>query len=115
MTATLNTLDLPTPVESQADRSSGAVEIDPQTRRQAALVALGRRAIAPPEMALLIQDGAALLAETLEVDRYGAAELNAAGTKLKVRMAKTGALRDQFIENQTDFNEQLSLSALAIK
>ena len=46
----------------------------PTDRRQAAVVALGRRAIAPPDISLLMQDGAALLAETLDARFSGVAQ-----------------------------------------
>ena len=89
-----------------------------QQRRQAALVALGRRAIAPPDVGLLVQDAAALIAETIEADHYGAAELDANGAKLTTRLAATGAGRagrDRFIENRTKFDKQTSLAAYALQ
>jgi PAS domain S-box-containing protein len=106
-----------------SDSFSGASGGDPHGgdlnhRRQAALVALGRRAVAPPDVALLVQDAAALIAETLETDHYGAAELNAAGDKLILRLAATdsgGAGRDRFIENQSKFEKHASLAAYALK
>ena len=52
-----------------------AATLGTQRRRQELLVALGRRVIAPPDVALLIQDAAALIAETLDVELYGVAEL----------------------------------------
>lgn len=108
-------LELTTVLQPQAMPAASGMGLDSQTRRQAALVALGRRAIAPPEMALLIHDGAALLAETLQIERYGAFELDPAGRKLVQKLAKTGAARDQFIESRVDFDERLSIAALAIK
>jgi PAS domain S-box-containing protein len=98
-------------------------DADSSYRRQAALVALGRRAVAPPDVGLLVQDAAALVAETLRADHYGAAELNAAGTKLILRFAATGgggsagsgAGGGDWIEHQAEFDGQSSLTCIAIK
>jgi PAS domain S-box-containing protein len=90
---------------------------DSQYRRQTALVALGRRAIAPPDISLLIQDAAALVAETLETDRYGAAELSVDGKSLMLRVGKTGSANagDPLCERRVDFNPRESLAARAIE
>ncbi|HEV3418263.1 MAG TPA: PAS domain S-box protein [Pirellulales bacterium] len=96
---------------------------DSSYRRQAALVALGRRAVAPPDVALLVQDAAALIAETLGADHYGAAELNAARTKLILRLAATadegaksnGSSGGGLIERQVEFDKRSSLAAYALK
>ncbi|HEV2971200.1 MAG TPA: PAS domain S-box protein [Pirellulales bacterium] len=96
---------------------------DSSYRRQAALVALGRRAVAPPNVALLVHDAAALIAETLGADRYGAAELDFAGTGLILRLAATGndgsASNDfggeNLIEHRAEFDQQESLAGYAIK
>ena len=45
-------------------------------RRQAAVAAFSRRAVAPPNVRLLIQDAAAFVAETLSFERFGIAELS---------------------------------------
>ncbi len=44
--------------------------------RQQALLAMGRRAIAPPSKSILMQDAAALLAETLETEYSAVAEFS---------------------------------------
>ncbi len=95
-----------------------APDADPHFRRQTALVALGRRAIAPPESSLLIQDAAALVAETLDTDRYGAAELSENGKTLMLRLGVTGAAnsdRDALAEHRLDFDPRTSLAARALE
>ena len=95
-----------------------APDADPNFRRQTALVALGRRAIAPPESSLLIQDAAALIAETLDTDRYGAAELSENGKTLMLRLGVTGAAntdRDALVEHRLDFDPRVSLAARALE
>lgn len=87
-------------------------------RRQAALAALGRRAVAPSDVAILIQDAAALIAETLNTDHYGAAELNAATGQLTLRFAATscdGLGQRQFVESQSRFDKRDSLAAYALE
>ena len=94
-----------------------APAIDSHRRRQTALVALGRRAIAPPDISLLIQDAAALIAETLETDRYGTAELSLDGKELLVRLGKTGTadIGDPLFARCIDFDPRESLAAQAIE
>lgn len=65
-------------------------EADRAHRRQAAAVELSRRAVAP-NVQLLIQDAAALVAESLAVDRFGFAGLNDERTKLEMRLAAVAA------------------------
>jgi len=55
-------------------------------KQQQAVVAMGRRAIAPPDLAILMQDGAALLAETLDVQYSAVAELSSDGRSLRVQL-----------------------------
>jgi PAS domain S-box-containing protein len=90
---------------------------DSYHRRQTALVALGRRAIAPPDIRLLIQDAAALIAETLDTDQYGAAELSADGKALMLRLGKIGSPEsdDPLVEQRIDFNPRESLAAQAVE
>jgi PAS domain S-box-containing protein len=86
-------------------------------RRQTALVSIGRRAIAPPDISVLIQDAAALIAETLETDRYGAAELSADRKALTLRLGKTGSVDTgvPLVERRLDFDPRNSLAAQAIE
>jgi PAS domain S-box-containing protein len=58
-------------------------------RRQSALLALGRRAIATSNALLLIQDAAALLGESLNADFTGVAELAADDEAFVVRLTST--------------------------
>jgi len=76
---------------------TAAADSGAQRRRQEALVALGRRAIAPPDVTLLIQDAATLIAETLDVEHFGVAELQDDG-RLRLRiwpLAAAGAAREE--------------------
>lgn len=61
---------------------------------QRAVVAMGRRAIASPEVSVLVQDAAALLAEMLEADGSGVAEISPDGKRLLVRLARTASAAD---------------------
>lgn len=60
-------------------------------RRQQAVVALGRRAVASPELSILMQDGAAMIAEMLGVEYHAVAELSPNGSALVVTLARTEA------------------------
>jgi PAS domain S-box-containing protein len=61
---------------------------DPLTR-QKAVVAMGRRAIAPPDLSILMQDAAALLGEMLDTEYSGMAEPTADGKWLRLRLSQT--------------------------
>jgi len=61
---------------------------DPLTR-QKAVVAMGRRAIAPPDLSILMQHAAALLAEMLDTEYSGMAEPTADGKWLRLRLSQT--------------------------
>jgi len=61
---------------------------DPLTR-QKAVVAMGRRAIAPPDLSILMQDAAALLAEMLDTEYSGMAEPTTDGKWLRLRLSQT--------------------------
>lgn len=52
-------------------------------RRQEAIVALGRRAVAPPALPILLQDAAALLAEMFDSEYSGVAEVLPDGRKIR--------------------------------
>lgn len=62
--------------------------------RQKALVALGRRAIAPPTLDALIADAVALLAEMLKADMVLLAELAPDGQTMGCRITRPGAEED---------------------
>jgi PAS domain S-box-containing protein len=59
--------------------------------RQRAVVAMGRRAIAPPDVSILTLDAAALLAEMLDVEHSGAAEIGPDGASQQLRLTLGGA------------------------
>ncbi len=56
-------------------------------KRQQAVVAIGRRAIAPPDTFILMQDAAALLAEMLDTEASAMVKLSADGQSLRLRLA----------------------------
>lgn len=56
-------------------------------QRQEAIVAIGRRAIAPPELPVLMQDAAAMLAELLGTQHYVVAEFSPDGASGRLRLA----------------------------
>jgi PAS domain S-box-containing protein len=87
---TPQTFDL---TELPADVLPAAMDIDRDRayRRQAAVAAFSRRAIAPPNVRLLIQDAAALVAETLSVERFGIAELSEDRSMLELRLGSLAA------------------------
>ena len=59
--------------------------------RQRAVVAMGRRAIAPPDLSILTLDAAALLAEMLDVEHSGVALLSPDGASQQLRLTLGGA------------------------
>ena len=78
-------------VDASSERPSsahGGQKADP-LRRQEAVVALGRRAIASPDVSILLQDAAAMIAEMLDVEYDGVAEVSADGSTLVQRLSIT--------------------------
>lgn len=74
-------------------------------KQQQAVVALGRRAVAAPAPALLLQDAAALIADMVAADCFMVAEVDAGGEELALTIsakqpdgsiAETGSLRVAF-------------------
>ncbi len=98
-------------------------------RRQAAVAAFSRRAVAPPNVRLLIQDAAALVAETLSFERFGIAELSEDRSALELRLAGVAALvgvpfgdsapgdlsTGPVLERQFSLDPQSSLAAYAMQ
>ena len=60
-------------------------------RTQAAVLAFGRRTNARPRLSVLMQDAAALVAETLDAELRGVAEVVADGTALTLTVGGTDA------------------------
>jgi len=71
------------------DLEQGAGQRDPYARRQAALLAFGRRAAVSPPLAVLMQDAGALVAEVLGADLSGVGELYGDGNRLAMRIVAT--------------------------
>jgi PAS domain S-box-containing protein len=69
---------------SSATTASSSAAAGPRDliKRQKVLVALGRRAIAAPDVSILMQDAASLIAETLHTEYSGSAELTPDGDRI---------------------------------
>ena len=61
--------------------------MDPRVRQQAAVLAFGRRTTAQPAISILMQDAGALVAEILQTDYSGVAELVDGGSTLMLRVS----------------------------
>lgn len=72
-----------------ADAKSPSPDTDPAdwVKRQRAVVAIGRRAVAAPDFFSLMQDSAALIAELLETEHYAVAEPSRDGSSLRVTLS----------------------------
>jgi len=100
---------LPLPASEEPNfRAPGATDEGQPGRNlrawQEAVVAMGRRAIAPPAPSILMDDAAALLAEMLNVEYSAAAELVSDGRSLDVRLS----LRQPQSTEPQKFTETLS-------
>lgn len=93
-------------------------------RRQAAVVELTRRSVAPLNLHLLIQDAAALVAESLSVERFGVAELDDEGAALEMRLGTVAATGQSALgemsagtmsAHQLSLNPKRSLAAYAFQ
>ena len=98
-------------VTTTADDRHGPNE---HRRRQKALTALGRRAIAPPAAAIFVEDAAALIAETLEADRYGIAELLPDGKSLLHKLYQIDTEGVPPLENRSEIGEGISLAGYTL-
>lgn len=88
---------LPEDVKSAADaegaspalpvRPSSSVDPGDPVARQQAMVAMGRRALASPDLSILLEDAARLIAETLGTEHYVVAELSPDGSKIHQKLA----------------------------
>jgi PAS domain-containing protein len=89
---------------------------DPLTR-QKAVVALGRRALAPPDLLVLVQDAAALLAEMLDAECCGVAEPSADGQSLGLRVIFTAAESEEprVLLNKSDSQGDRSLAGYVLE
>ena len=76
------------PITATDDQPVRSLETERLTwlKRQEAVVAVGRRAIAPPELSILMDDAAALIAELLDARHYAVAETLRNGSKLRVTL-----------------------------
>ncbi len=99
-----------TPVTTNRESTSK----DPSYRRQEAVVALGRRAMAPADVSILLADAAALSAETLDADSSSVAELIGPDGALQMRLATNDENRGaEIVELPRD--RSLSLAGFALQ
>lgn len=81
-----NSGDLPSLLEAAATHWE---QLDSRDKRQAAVLAFGRRANARPDLAVLMQDAAALCAEIVRADLSGIGEYDQQRRKLSLRVGVT--------------------------
>jgi len=72
--------------------------------RQQAIVAMGRRTVAPPPREILLGDAGKLLAELLECESYLVAERVAADDRLRLVLTSTSASRDGAFAHTREFS-----------
>ena len=72
---------LPQDATDTSAAAAGGDRRDPHNRQQA-VVAIGRRAVAAPDLSILMQDAASLIAEALDAEFSGVAELTPDGSKI---------------------------------
>ena len=102
--------------EISAGADSTRDDSDPRDRRQAAIVTLGRRAIAPPDISLLMQDAAGLLAETLDAQFSGVAQPSQDDQSLVMQLFATGrfAKSEQAVTQNLSPEKHLSMVGFAL-
>ena len=66
-------------------------DLDVRARQQAAVLAFGRRSNARPHLAVLMHDAVELVAEILEAEYSGVAQVTAHGANLVLKVTATGA------------------------
>jgi len=81
MPATDTVPDAKSPTALLPEDPSPQDELDARTRQQAVILAIGRRVVSRPNIEVLMQDAAALIAETLKVDLSGVARVSDDGNK----------------------------------
>jgi len=110
-------------VDAEKDFAAGTTTHCPQPpaanllERQRAIVAMGRRAIAPPELPVLMQDAAALLADVLGTPYGLVAELasDSQPAALQLTLRKTGSTGPDTLVNQTGTTGSDSLAGYALQ
>jgi PAS domain S-box-containing protein len=100
-----------------ADLQPPAVDRRDRLTRQQAAVAMGRRAVAAPDLAILMQDAAALIAETLSAEHSCVAELAGDGSWLAhtLTLKQHGAAKPTVFLRESDVDGDDSLAAYALK
>lgn len=84
---------------------------------QEAVVALGRRAVASPASTVLLQDAAALIAEMLELEHSGVAEVAPDGNRLVLRLQPMQTILDapRTVVHELSGSGEQSLAAYALE
>ena len=78
---------------------------------------MGRRALFPPELPILMQDAAALVAEMLDAEFSGVAQLSADGRSLQLRLASadSGSSEGVVVNDETDASGSNSLAGYILE
>jgi len=86
-------------------------------QHQQALVAMGRRALSPPELPILMQDAAALLAEVLDTESSCVSRLSADGRSLNMRLAlgESGEPEPRIVSEETSAEGADSLAGYVLE
>lgn len=112
--------DLPPALSSVIPPSvpqSSSADLAALLKQQQALVAMGRRAIAPPETAILLQDAAALIADMLGVESSAVVEFSPDGSTLFTRLAwkQPDGAKPRFVTRALTNSADESLAAYALQ
>jgi len=83
------------PVSTSVASGDGEASVDAALRRRRALVAIGRRAVAPPAISILLQDAAALMSGALETECHAVAELSPDGGSLLQQLTRPASGEDK--------------------
>ncbi len=113
---TRNALRLEGLSEVVSGLGSQANHTDARARRQAAILAFGRRTIARPSLGVLMQDAVALVGEILQTELAGVTEVTDGGKNLVTTVASldsTGHMKDP-VSQQIPMTPVSSMAAFAL-
>ncbi len=105
-----------TPIETHFDFPASPDDRGNRSKRQQALVAMGRRAVAAPAPAVLVEDAAALLADALEMEYWLVAVAGEVGGEvdLQLSLGSPGGGDQEIVLKQTTPPGAASLAAFAL-
>jgi len=99
----------------QAQRESTGQPEAPVDRRQAAIVAIGRRALSAAGSSLLVEEASALVAESLEASHFSVAEVSPDATQMRFSLIRPAVPSETIAERQSPLDAEASLAARAIR